>query len=194
MVVLMRNVAGKQTTVVLALTLWLAFTTAYLVLAPSVQHQNWDSLCYPSLAEGPGFGIVNNRHPVGHIILNGSFWMAEQGGYHGRALRPFVMVNSLMGGACVAMLFVCLRAVMSLDLLTALALCLLTGGSAGFLSLMPTGDIYAITVLSSVAAWTTFLAAIRNRFTRPWLWTAVAAALAPGCINSTARWDWWALL
>ncbi len=174
------NISDREKSGFTAIVLWVAFASLYLLLAPSIQHQNWDSLWHPSRAEGPGFGLVFAPHPVGHLVLNSVFHVVERVGYVGRGLPVFILVNAIVGGGCVALLLLCFRFLLKLDWLISLTMCLVVGGSAGFLSIVPTGDIYALTVLSSVVTWMVFIAAAQGRLSRPWFWTACAAGVATG--------------
>lgn len=90
---------------VLTAVLLAFFAGLYVYVAPSLEHQPWDSLWYVWAAENPGAQTIIPMHPLGHVVLNAALGLARSLGYAGRALPVFVVVNALCGGAAVAVMY-----------------------------------------------------------------------------------------
>jgi hypothetical protein len=129
------------------------FATLYFAFCPSVQRQGWDSLSYAYAVEQRGMHAVHGNHPLGHIVTNLVFLLARDLGYQGRALPVFVLVNSICGGLAVGCLYATCISVLGSGFLCSFGLAVLFAAAGGMWRFVGTGDIYSISVLSLVLAW-----------------------------------------
>jgi hypothetical protein len=159
----------------------LAFALAYARLAPSVQHQLWDSLAYCASADGGKIGAVNMDHPLGHIVLNSMLRTARVLRYSGETLRFFIIVNAAFGGLAIGLFYSMALRWSNGSIATAVGLSLLFGGANGMWRFSGTGDIYMLVVLTTLLAWFVVVkwVSVADTDTAPWwLWSGLLTGVA----------------
>jgi hypothetical protein len=159
----------------------LAFALAYARLAPSVQHQLWDSLAYCASADGGKIGAVNMDHPLGHIVLNSMLRTARVLRYSGETLRFFIIVNAAFGGLAIGLFYSMALRWSNGSIATAVGLSLLFGGANGMWRFSGTGDIYMLVVLTTLLAWCVIVKweSVADTDAGPWwLWSGLLTGVA----------------
>lgn len=133
--------------------LLLGVTSAlYIALAPSLAHQEFDSLSYAYSVEINGISSIWGNHPLGHLIQNTTFILAKILGYGGRALTYFQIVNGVIGGIAIASFFGLGVLVFKFSVPNALGLAVLLGASYSAWHFAGTADIYNLSVLIQILA------------------------------------------
>jgi len=152
-----------------AACLALAFTVIYGVVAPSVEHQNWDSLSYASASEGTPYTAILGNHPLPHVVFDSVIGAARACGYDGRALRVLLWFNAVLAGIAVGVIFILGAGVIGAGVPAGLGMALLFGASSGLLRYAGTADIYAMTLLLASASWLALARAARSGTAGSWL-------------------------
>lgn len=140
------------------LLLFSALAVTYLVTAPALEHQHWDSLEYPYACENQAVKTVWGNHPLGHVVLCGGYRAAQWAGYSGRGL-PFMRVVNAVVGALTVVVFVRLLEWLGMRRARAMAWGLVMGGTYGFWLYAGTADIYGLSILAMLLAWLALLRA-----------------------------------
>jgi hypothetical protein len=130
----------------LSAALFVVFASAYLIRSPSLVNQHWDSLEYAWSCEARGARVTWGNHPLGHLVLCGTFNVAATLGYEGRALPLLKGVNALAGALAVAAFFALLT-MLSVPRVRALAWSLVFGATYGMWRFSGTADIYVLAVV-----------------------------------------------
>jgi hypothetical protein len=133
--------------------LFISFTSLYLVRAPDLAAQPWDSLAYTYSTEVDGIRSIWGNHPLGHVIFFTTFTLAKQLGYDGRSLTTSQITNGILGGMIIAIFFFALISIIKIRMQNALGFSLVLGSSYGFWFFAGTGDIYHFSILISLLAW-----------------------------------------
>jgi hypothetical protein len=142
--------------------LFSAFSLTYLATAPSLRHQQWDSMSYGHACEVEGIRQLWGNHPLGHLVLCSVFEVARMFGYAGRALPIHKAVNSLLGGATATVFLLILYKGLRISLTRAAACTVILGASYGYWHFAGTADIYIVAVLLEILAWTAIVRALTS--------------------------------
>lgn len=160
------------------LVLLASFSTAYVLLAPSVFQQDWDSLMYAYRAEVDGVRFMMGNHPLAHVLLYQVHLASTALGYAGRALPVYVIANGIAGGLAVTLAYVLLKEGLALRASRAVAGAILLGAGAGAWRFVATADVYSLAMLLAVLSWAAVIWHVSARERCPAALAGAAAGLA----------------
>jgi hypothetical protein len=140
-----------------ATLVFVAFAVLYIAAAPSLAYQHWDSLEYARACETRGPLATWGNHPLGQLLQCTVFKAATLAGYSGRALPVLTIATALSTAGAVAAFFLLLVRATGAPVLRALGWTVLLGGAYGLWHYAGTADIYGISLLFLVAAWSRVL-------------------------------------
>jgi hypothetical protein len=145
--------AGRKLAVILGFLLFIGFTVLYTMLSPNLANQPWDSLDYAHSAEVIGIRSMRGNHPLAHLLFYAAFVIAKSWGYQGRALGIIQVFNGLVGAMTIALFLVLLISILKLGSLQALGFAIVLGAGYGFWFFAGSGDIYTVSILTILMAW-----------------------------------------
>lgn len=157
--------------------LFAAFSFSYILFAPNIFQQDWDSLMYAYWAEVQGIRSIWGNHPLGHVVLNSMYIMFLNLGYQGKALPIFTVLNGIFGGFAVAVFFSLMKTI-KMDHLPALGYAVIFGASYGLWHYSGSADIYSLSVLLLLLAWISLLYEVQVRNVRYIYLSGVLAGLS----------------
>jgi len=144
-------------------SLFLLFTVICYWSMPSLIYQEWDSIANAGAVENYPLPLEWGNHPLVHLIQSIVYRVAINVGYDGRALTLLQIINTLATGASIAVFFVILVRRMGLDIKQAAGWAAFLGSGYSILSFAGTAEIYSVSLLLMLLAWSSMLFA----FTRP---------------------------
>ncbi len=140
-----------------ATLVFVAFAVLYIAAAPSLAYQHWDSLEYARACETHGPWATWGNHPLGQLMQCSVFRAAAFAGVQGRALPVLAIVTAISTAGAVAGFFVLLRRAIGVSTLRALGWAVVLGSAYGLWHYAGTADIYGISLLLLIPAWSAVL-------------------------------------
>lgn len=134
-----------------------AFSALYILAAPSLAWQHWDSLEYARSCETRGPLATWGNHPLGQLLQCSVFKAATAVGVTGRALPVLAITTAIATAGAVAAFFLLLVRALGTSIVRALGWTVLLGSAYGLWHYAGTADIYGISLLFLIPAWAAVL-------------------------------------